>query len=63
MTPDPYGERPGTSGCSDPPEESCSDAACPVHGDQDDNWDYGSQQANEGITGMQWDNLGSGGAQ
>jgi len=19
--------------CSDPPEESCSDAACPVHGD------------------------------
>lgn len=22
--------------CSDPPEESCSDAACPVHADGDD---------------------------
>ncbi len=21
--------------CSDPPEESCSDAGCPVHGDQE----------------------------
>lgn len=27
--------------CSDPPEESCSDAGCPVHGDRysDDWWD------------------------
>jgi hypothetical protein len=26
--------------CSDPPEESCSDAACPVHGEDGDgtNW-------------------------
>jgi hypothetical protein len=48
--------------CSNPPEESCSDAGCPVHGDRDDNWDYAGQQASEGITGMYWDNLGSGGA-
>ena len=26
---------PDMDGCSDPPEESCSDGACPVHG-----WDY-----------------------
>ena len=24
--------------CSDPPEESCSDAGCPVHGDDDVNY-------------------------
>ena len=49
--------------CSNPPEESCSDAGCPVHGDRDDNWDYAAQQAAEGITGIGWDNLGHGGGQ
>ena len=51
----------GASGCSNPPEESCSDAGCPVHGDRDNDWDYAGQQEREGLTGMAWDNLGSGG--
>lgn len=24
--------------CSDPPSESCADAACPLHGETDDEW-------------------------
>ena len=31
--------------CSDPPEESCSDAGCPVHGDDAGSEDlYGSDE-------------------
>jgi hypothetical protein len=63
VTSDPHAGWPSTSGCSNPPEESCSDAGCPIHGDQDGNWDYADQQAAEGITGMYWDNLGHGAAQ
>jgi len=31
---------PDMDGCSDPPEESCSDAACPIHGHDYDDDDY-----------------------
>ena len=34
--------------CSDPPEESCSDAGCPVHGDGDDtDWWHADERGDD----------------
>jgi hypothetical protein len=48
--------------CSDPPEESCSDAGCPVHGDGGDpDWGDDNDIIKDAASLADWDIIAEGG--